>query len=78
MVSAKQAYFHAVAQHRQGLVAQANKNFGETVARTKVRQLISDSSIKNEFGGRGGGVYTLRGRGVSVFKCQLQLLMGYK
>ena len=33
---AKQAYFHAVAQHRQGLVAQANKNFGETVARTKV------------------------------------------
>ena len=35
-VCAKQAYFHAVAQHRQGLVAQANKNFGETVARTKV------------------------------------------
>ena len=38
MVNAKHAYFHAVAQHRQGLVAQANKNFGETVARTKVSQ----------------------------------------
>lgn len=40
MVSAKQAYFHAVAQHRQGLVAQASKNFGETVARTKVSWLL--------------------------------------
>lgn len=36
-VAAKQAYLHAVAQHRLGLVAQANKNFGEAVARMKVR-----------------------------------------
>ncbi len=35
-VAAKQAYMHGVAQHRMGLVAQANKNFGETVARMKV------------------------------------------
>lgn len=27
---------HAVAQHRMGLVAQTNKNFGEAVARMKV------------------------------------------
>ncbi len=38
-VVAKQAYFHAVAQHRLGLVAQANKNYGEAVARMKVGQL---------------------------------------
>ena len=36
IVPAKQAYFHAVAQHRLGLVAQANKNYGEAVARMKV------------------------------------------
>jgi hypothetical protein len=35
-VAAKQAYLHAVAQHRLGLVAQTNKNFGEAVARLKV------------------------------------------
>ena len=35
-VAAKQAYMHGVAQHRMGLVAQASKNFGETVARMKV------------------------------------------
>ena len=33
---AKQAYFHGVAQHRLGLVAQASKNYGEAVARMKV------------------------------------------
>ena len=36
MVAAKQSYFHAVAQHRLGLVAKENKNFGEAVARMKV------------------------------------------
>jgi len=35
-VAAKQAYLHAVAQHRMGLVAQANKNFGEAVSRMTV------------------------------------------
>ena len=35
-VAGKQAYFHAVAQHRMGLVAQAKKNFGEAVARLQV------------------------------------------
>lgn len=39
MVAAKQAYFHAVAQHRMGLVAQANKSYGEAVARMKVCRL---------------------------------------
>lgn len=33
---AKGVYFHAVAQHRLGLVAQANKSFGEAVARMQV------------------------------------------
>ena len=36
-VSMKQVYFHTVVQHRMGLVAQANKNYGESVARMKVR-----------------------------------------
>ncbi len=35
-MAAKQAYLHAVAQHRLGLVAKANKNFGEAVARLMV------------------------------------------
>lgn len=48
-VSAKQAYFHAVAQHRQGLVAQAAKNFGETVARTKKAvSLLQEAEKKGE------------------------------
>ena len=32
---AKQSYFLAVTQHRQGLVAQAGKNYGEAVSRLK-------------------------------------------
>ena len=36
VVAAKQAYFHAIAQHRLGCVAQANKNYGEAVSRMKV------------------------------------------
>lgn len=35
-MAAKQAYLHAVAQHRMGLVAQGKKNFGEAVARMEV------------------------------------------
>lgn len=37
IVSGKSQYFHAVAQHHSGLVAQANKCFGEAVARMKVK-----------------------------------------
>ncbi len=39
-MAGKQAYFHGVAQHRMGLVAQAAKNFGEAVARLQVSQYI--------------------------------------
>jgi programmed cell death 6-interacting protein len=47
--SAKQAYFHCVAQHRMGLVAQSNKNHGEAVARMKrAVELLSDSEKKGE------------------------------
>ena len=35
-VAAKSHYFHAVAQHHMGIVAQSNKSFGEAVARMKV------------------------------------------
>ena len=35
-VAAKSHYFHAVAQQQLGLVAKANKSFGESVARLKV------------------------------------------
>ena len=41
MVAAKQAYFHAVAQHHMGLVAQAKKNFGEAVARLQVHTVYT-------------------------------------
>ena len=34
--AAKSQYFHAVAQQHLGLVAKANKSFGEAVARLKV------------------------------------------
>lgn len=36
----KGTYFHAVAQHRLGLVAQAGKNFGEAVARLQVSECV--------------------------------------
>lgn len=36
IVAGKSHYFHAVAQHHMGLVAQSNKSFGEAVARMKV------------------------------------------
>ncbi len=36
IVAAKSQYFHAVAQQHLGLVAKANKSFGESVARLKV------------------------------------------
>lgn len=36
IVAGKSQYFHAVAQHHMGLVAQSNKSFGEAVARMKV------------------------------------------
>ena len=36
IVSGKSQYFHGVAQHHLGLVAQGNKCFGEAVARMKV------------------------------------------
>ncbi|KAL5508811.1 hypothetical protein EMCRGX_G004061 [Ephydatia muelleri] len=49
IVTAKQAYFHAVAQHRLGLVAKANKNFGEAVARLKkATELLQESERKGE------------------------------
>ena len=51
MVAAKQAYFHAVAQHRMGLVANSNKNFGEAVARLQV-----STHIHTNLAGEGGRV----------------------
>ena len=49
IASAKQAYFHCVAQHRLGLVAQAKKNHGESVARMKrAMELLSESEKKGE------------------------------
>ena len=47
--SAKTAYFHCVAQHRMGLVAQAGKNYGEAVARMKKAvELLGESEKKGE------------------------------
>ena len=36
IAAAKSQYFHAIAQQHLGLVAKANKSFGESVARLKV------------------------------------------
>ena len=44
-VSAKSSYFHAVAQYQLGLAAQAQKSFGEAVARMKVRYLLSGRGV---------------------------------
>ncbi|CAI8016396.1 Programmed cell death 6-interacting protein, partial [Geodia barretti] len=47
--SAKTAYFHCVAQHRLGLVAQAGKNYGEAVARMKKAvELLGEAEKKGE------------------------------
>ena len=47
--SAKTAYFHCVAQHRMGLVAQADKNHGEAVARMKrAVELLGEAEKKGE------------------------------
>lgn len=46
---AKQLYFHAVAQHRLGKVAQADKNFGQAVARMKKAvSLLQEAEKKGE------------------------------
>lgn len=47
--SAKQAYFHCVAQHRMGLVAQSDKNHGEAVCRMKKAvELLAEAEKKGE------------------------------
>ena len=38
-VAAKSSYFHAVAQYQLGLASQAQKSFGEAVARMKVGEI---------------------------------------
>ena len=38
-VAAKSSYFHAVAQYQLGLASQAQKSFGEAVARMKVSEV---------------------------------------
>lgn len=45
IVAGKTHYFHAIAQHQMGLVAQSNKCFGEAVARMKVCLQIVCSMI---------------------------------
>lgn len=48
-VSAKQLYFHSVAQHRLGKVAQTEKNFGQAVARMKkASALLQEAEKKGE------------------------------
>ena len=43
------AYFHCVAQHRMGLVAQSQKNYGESVARMKrAVELLGEAEKKGE------------------------------
>ena len=47
--AAKTAYFHSVAQHRMGLVAQSGKNYGESVARLKrAMELLAEAEKKGE------------------------------
>ena len=48
-VTAKQLYFHAVAQHRLGKVAQSEKNFGIAVARMqKAVSLLQEAEKRGE------------------------------
>ncbi len=49
IVTAKQLYFHAVAQHRLGKVAQADKSFGIAVARmSKAVALLQEAEKRGE------------------------------
>ncbi len=49
IVAAKQLYFHAVAQHRLGKVAQADKSFGVAVARmSKAVALMQEADKRGE------------------------------
>jgi len=48
-VSGKQAAYHAVAQYYQSMASKESKEFGEEIARLRVRQLLS-SPITVGFG----------------------------
>ena len=75
IVVAKQLYFHAVAQHRLGKVAQADKSFGTAVARMgKAVALLQEAEKRGE-GAFKGYVSTFRGYIYSVCAC-LQGLCG--